>query len=90
MESTVLLTLSSRRFFSPFGVLELANNARDEYVLATHKPEVLASVTLLGLRIFALRVFGLGEVFSRFLLVLDEFVGASDRCFYASSEDLFR
>ena len=40
MESTVLLTLSSRRFFSPLVYLKLADDAVDEDVLAAHQPDV--------------------------------------------------
>ncbi len=84
-----MLTLSSRRFFSAVGVLQLADDAVDVDVLAADEPAGLAGVFGLGLGVFAVRR---GELlFERvnLLLVLEDDVDAAGGGADAGLQDLF-
>ncbi len=78
-----MLTLSSSRFFSSVGVLQLADDAGDVDLLAAHAPARAALFLGLGLG-----VFGLGLVLRGLVLVLYELVDALDGLFDARLHDL--
>jgi hypothetical protein len=84
-----LVDLVEQALLFGVGVLELADDARDEDVLAAHEPAVLAGEAGLGLGVLADGLFGLGEIVGGLLLVLDQLVNAGDGGLDASGEDLF-
>ena len=84
-----LVDLVEQALLFRVGVLQLADDAIDEHLLAAHQPEVLALVAVLCLRVLALGVVGLGELVAGLLLVLDQFVDLGNGGLDAGLQDLF-